>query len=86
MADCRGLPIGAAMLCLSVVLLSAVAFQLGPARLEATDPSVKAAALGERIAELMNVSFWGVPAGFLLGTWLTFKDRRSARTRVSPDR
>ena len=83
-----GLPVGAALLCLAVVLLAAVAFELGPARLVAKtiDPSVKAGTFGESIAELMNVSAWGIPAGLVLGTWLSFKDCRSAAARARPEK
>jgi hypothetical protein len=70
----------AASLALAFILLSSAASALGRgALLGPVDPSQKARRLGEIIADLMNISVFGLPLGLLAGLLSAFRDRRTPR-------
>jgi hypothetical protein len=75
---------GAVSLAVTVVVLGASAYALGPPRLpdDAVDPAQKARALGESISDLMNLSAWGFPLGVVVGVVPVLRSRASGGKRV----
>jgi hypothetical protein len=73
---------GVGLFLLQILLVTVVAYLLGPAGLDGTTigPSNKARILAERISELMNISFWGGPFGLLLGLVQGVRDWRGSGT------